>query len=560
MPKLDLDSFSDDMVSAKDTYESASTLMSFPLLALFTHRSVHGTNACFRPDVNHHQVFMQNLYKPQGVDGRPGMADTIFNPSSTRTLNATPMGVWFYSVRRCATCTSATHINFSCDKGSPLKCFHDVHHATHRSTPLYLKNAHADDVSADDFHRLLDYFWIEHEFPCDKPTVKQLALFLARLKSVFLKNVQDIRDFCYARCIPIEIDENGTFPNMMHKLVLHYQAHCPVRLAAWEGGHRQLAAALYIENLGDSPYIPFKLPKAGKKLRPIPDDSTMWCEIRTEVTVRKSDSTFPDFFRSLTLLGKEFTKSTGDSIQPGWQTTFRECIAAFQQAVRSDDGVVKRALLNDDSTYLEKDVSKKTKDEHHILWEELTPKYLEIFYKSHVLHATFIKFNEMSLSADQRKDPIAQYSAVLLKEFFHYKEPAKSSGDFRRRGVPQQCLFPFHLLLCGLLNDRSLKTFQAYFGEPTYKDFSNTKVDIHSIEWIKTNIIVPSNTATEYMITKILAIHLGWQAKFGKAMTKTKARFLIRFWIINDMMDAITKYGPNPKMTDRNHIVSKAVR
>ena len=98
LPKLDLDSFSDDMVSVRDTYESASTLMSFPLLALFTHRSVHGTNACFRPDVNHHQVFMQNLYKPQGVDGRPGMADTIFNPSSTRTLNATPMGVWFYFV------------------------------------------------------------------------------------------------------------------------------------------------------------------------------------------------------------------------------------------------------------------------------------------------------------------------------------------------------------------------------------------------------------------------------------------------------------------------------
>ena len=175
-------------------------------------------------------------------------------------LNKTDMGLILYSVFHCPDCEKSETLNRGCSShGAVLECFHNVNsddrHVSNKK--LFLKDTHGRNPTNADLNVAMSYFGLsmkklnENKTPEDQ----DFANFMECLKDIDFSTTKDIDKFAKEHWY--DIPSGLPYGRAMHLLALHYQTHCNLRIAAWEGGHRQLLSVFAIENLPWSASIPF---------------------------------------------------------------------------------------------------------------------------------------------------------------------------------------------------------------------------------------------------------------------------------------------------------------
>jgi hypothetical protein len=242
------------MSNTGDIYVFTTGTISIDLLPLFTHRSLGGSNLLFHPDINHCRVFIPNVTRPSAT-GKPGMHATALSNDGPN-FHGNKMGLIFYSA-----------LHHSQAEGHPnLESFTDVREhvptvddSTSRAVftgPVILKNQFAYPVSAAEFRMLMNYFDVDVGPIDHPPTPGDYEPLLSKLQGVHLSTLEAIRKFVTDFHIPLNISDQMTYAQAWFLLTVHYQVHCPVCIGAWEGCHQIYTAAILVEALEPSPFLP----------------------------------------------------------------------------------------------------------------------------------------------------------------------------------------------------------------------------------------------------------------------------------------------------------------
>ena len=143
-----------------------------------------------------------------------------------------------------------------CADGMPLLSFTDI--KIHENVgPIQLINQHCALPDEDDFNNLLCYFNMKLLTAGQKPNNSHfaafaffnIAFFNIILMDVSLATTTDVCDFIKKFKIPIHFNADDTAAQMHRKLMVHYQKHCNIHIAAWEGGHHVYTSIMALENI-----------------------------------------------------------------------------------------------------------------------------------------------------------------------------------------------------------------------------------------------------------------------------------------------------------------------
>jgi hypothetical protein len=305
-----------------DIYVFVTGTISIDLLPLFTHRSLGGSNLLFCPDINHRRVFIPNVTRPSAT-GKPGMHATVLNNDGPN-FHGNKMGLMFYSA------LNPSHA--ACRTGLSLESFTDVREhvptvddSTTRAEftgPVILKNQFAYPVSAAEFCIPMNYFDVDVG-PIDcPPTPGDYNPLLSKLQGVHLSTLEAIRKFVTDFHIPLNISDQMTFAQEWFLLTVHYQLHCPLCIGAWEGCHRICTAAILVEALKPSPFLPNVPAIPMDDIGFLNKNSAVFKSVTVEIAGMKNAKFMKEFFKNIKDNGRDITSNMSHAIKPSWQSVF----------------------------------------------------------------------------------------------------------------------------------------------------------------------------------------------------------------------------------------------
>ena len=246
-------------------YSIALTNARFDILPLFTHRSHFGSNTLICPDVNFCHTYIPNITQ-NAQSGKPGMLATAWNQVPGRTFSSNKLGLMFYKIVNCKKCVGVLQqidesqerkiVLEHCADGMPLLSFMDI--KIHENVgPIQLINQHCALPDEDDFNNLLCYFNMKLLAAGQKPNNSHFVAFFNIISmDVSLATTTDMCDFAIKFKIPIHFDANMMAAQMRRKLMVHYQKHCNIHIAAWEGGYCVYTSVMALENIEPSIELP----------------------------------------------------------------------------------------------------------------------------------------------------------------------------------------------------------------------------------------------------------------------------------------------------------------
>ena len=314
--------------NAGDLFRTASVRMSLDKFAIFTHRAIGGSNQVFRPNVNHRDVWLNSITAGP-KSGKPGMIHTAQEARADIDFGANKTGIIFYSLVLSEEDNDG-RIRF------PLRSFSKVlgkarnkgaantARKVERKGILFLEREYACQPNAGEFNSLMKYFSIPVQTIDRDPNPGDYDELFRILNDYKLDNVESIKKFVDDRGIPLYIEGDEDYYHLRYKLSVHYQMHCRVRMAAYEGSHRIYTAVVTTERINPSlliPCVPGLAPD-----NPLPTGSALFRTLTVDIAAPPIGSYTRDFFDAIKQEGKRITQGLTHAVTPSIRSFWSNAI------------------------------------------------------------------------------------------------------------------------------------------------------------------------------------------------------------------------------------------
>ena len=263
------------------------------------------------------------------------MLDTAYclkpEASESFNLNQTSMGLVCFLVVHCPDCEKHADVDFKCPNGASLECFYNVFSPEKMvaNRKLYLKDLHAVQPTPSDLNAVIKYFMLDLKNLSETEPVdsEKMANVITKLTELDFSTTGKINDFMNKKDCEVNFSQ-VTHTMACQMLAFHYQTHCNIRFAAWEGGHHQLLATFLTESWPWTIRVPIS-PQA--MTPPVPGNSPLHQEVPINFCVSTEQAMPQDFYKTLLEKSYVHTKATTSSLKPTWQTVMQQCLDVFQR-------------------------------------------------------------------------------------------------------------------------------------------------------------------------------------------------------------------------------------
>ena len=484
--------------------------------------------------------------------GKPGMLATAWNQVPGRVFSSNKLGLMFYKIVNCKKCVGVLQqiderqerkiVLEHCADGMPLLSFMDI--KIHENVgPIQLINQHCALPDEDDFNNLLCYFNMKPLAARQKPNNSHFAAFFNIISmDVSLATTTDVCDFVKKFKIPIHFDADKMAAQMCRKLMVHYQKHCDIHIAAWEG-HRVYTSVMALENIEPSIELPGQHDEQAKDN--LSSQSPIFFGCNAKIAHPVDNKFTKHYFMALKDAGKRVTLDLVNCIAPDWRSTMLKVIEKYKDmlaqgqvvAMDSDKGL---AYLQDQLPDIMQDVLIKN---HAAILETFHEMLLMDSFFGPLMQKYFAQHNT---NAEKHYQELVNTFGNNLKPWCKQSDPSMmaSSKYFQNQHVFIPMLYFLQLLEYGLCTQKALIVFEQFCGEPTWYQQGKRTEDIHRTEFIM--YLVDKTT----MIT--VTIMDKWKNDWSfacKAEMSKKANFFICHNSILEIMCIINELVPHPVPT-----------
>jgi hypothetical protein len=587
-----LNIFRDENKSPTDNVcTSAFTRTSFDMMDLFVFRSWHDSRAPFRPDINHRRVKYASITSPSD-DGGPSPLQVAMG-GRTRDFDKTLIGLMFYELDTCDSCETIPDVE-SCEDGFPLYTMGQI--STEDSSGLaVLLNIHGKLVSKAGLQKAVDYFGCGFQVQHDPPTAEEVAQFLSITQGTHCRTVEELNSFLRERNIPMRIPDTTPFTWAKTVMAYHYQKNCGLVAAAWEGGHRMYLQLALSQGFALSGSVPLsqtvRVPRKSTQGSwiydgaYIPRSSPLFRDANVQILVPKEDVNPHEYNEAMKQYGKDLTEASRNVIRESLSTAFLKCIDALTAQINNEDGEAVKLLDGNRAA-----VCDEWKKQHQYVKFRITmfPIYWNImatdmFVKSLLTHYAnrcnpiidAAKEAAASAPEGERKTELEyrlEYMKKQIQETFYDANPQRVSikremvtlenpwstilfSDKRKLHCPDFFLTYLELLMFGLVTTDSVGVFTRYFGEGDFlQQREKRPTFIHTNEFLHM-IIQVANGVTDLLTAHYQnKEHPTYADKFQQPPAQKKLQVLLTHNMILDIMNTVTKYGPDPVVPDSQYV------
>jgi hypothetical protein len=334
--------------------------------------------------------------------------------------------------------------------------------------------------------------------------------------------------------------------------------HVNVFVSCWEGNHRFYSCATFREGWKPSLSVPAVL-EDRKTGEDIPPGSRLNVDVSVRIAVPpigKEQRFDVAFIKTLRSLSNSTLRASNTVIRPTFKSFSDTWMDTFHDSI---DRAALRYL--DVQAYLH---------ENYGTGSHKPDKYVK--YRSQVIKAV--------VKSAVRNDPFLEQAfknfkgtivttrnikSILLNDFgSNYQDTVVITKT--NRPYPAAIQVFAHLLLFVVFTERNMGSFERYMEACTYDvEQDGPTIDMHEVEWIRRNVIVPSLIVSAYLRDEI-ARGPGWK-KMRRANSKSlrscikKVLLLIHSNFVVSVLDALSVYGPNPAIDEEAHpLLAEAVR
>ena len=550
--------------------DSTLVTTSLTCLSFLVDRYARAYHLIAQPNVNHHHLKLERLEKD--VDTRMALRHNAFLTSDSLTPLDANIEIILYSVKKKSAGESVTGEDFL-----PIKTVHSVvtednyekfgqskayvtHKSKYKAVPVMKK-----DVSSLMEILLIDAKSLPNEWKDlnddDSPSLACITPIFEKLRGVFLTDPSTLRDWVKNETsLEVEFEDNAPFCDDVRRLRKAIQKKTHVRIAVVEGIHRLGSVVFYYEGYEVTNVLVSQ--SATDVQPPLPRNSGLFIDVPLKIYHQGNRLFDEKLAEDLRFFSKLAATKSYKAVGRSWGDEIHSCMVQYEEMLLEPEKTHRLTPLTGQN-YVQQIHDPRPKQRgkgdacysHRLVCYQGYFRHLvnnepgiNIYNEYHGLSATDTEKRNNAISTNIMQLAKEAHGCNLIWKDNSYAghKRAQSARTIQVK-IPSEFQIAITLMTCGVFNHESAKTMKNFCGYTGFKFTQNsTDIDVTHIKWIETNILNISTAITNKVMTYVIK-KKGHYKRFSR-----KVEWLIQANIIQDILQVITQYGPDPVMNHRD--------